>query len=211
MDTVSFRVAFLVVWFGTGVITGLWLARRGHDIRWIPIALVLGPIFVPIALERADRGGPRRVSKGDDDASSSAAAGPRVLVGWDGSTEAAAALEAAQRLFGAGELVLAEVVPYEAAEDPEQAVVSSADAELNAVAAKIGPAARPPRHEVLVGAAGEALARRAEQLEADVIAVGRRGRGLSRLLLGSVSSYLLEHSSVPVLIVDPAHVHQTTV
>lgn len=205
MDTVSFRVAFLVVWFGTGAITGLWLARRGHDIRWIPIALVLGPIFVPIALERADRGGPRRVSKNDAE-SASPNVGPRVLVGWDGSAQAAAALDAAQRLFGGdGELVLAEVVPYEAAEDPQQAVVASADAELNAVAAKVGRPARPPRHEVLVGAAGEALAHRAQQLEADVIAVGRRGRGVSRLLLGSVSSYLLEHSAVPVLIVDPAH------
>ncbi|BBY80418.1 universal stress protein [Mycolicibacterium pulveris] len=204
MDTVAFRVAFLVVWFGTGAITGLWLARRGHDLRWIPIALVLGPIFVPIALERADRGGPRRVSTGDDDAAPSV--GPRVLVGWDGSAQAAAALDAAQRLFGGdGELVLAEVVPYEAAEDPQQAVVATADAELNAVAAKIGRPDRPPRHEVLVGAAGEALAHRAQQLEADVIAVGRRGRGVSRLLLGSVSSYLLEHSPVPVLIVDPAH------
>jgi len=127
-------------------------------------------------------------------------------VGWDGSAQAAAALDAAKRLFGGtGELVLAEVISYEAAEDPQQASVTSADAGLAAIAANADPAETPPRLEVLVGAPAEALAQFAQRLDVDVVVVGRRGRGLTRRLLGSVSSYLLEHSAVPVLIVDAVH------
>jgi nucleotide-binding universal stress UspA family protein len=204
MDTFRLTTAFLVVWLLTGAITGIWLARRGHDLRWIPIALMLGPIFVPIALELADRGGPRRASPSDP-SERSAPTAPRILVGLDGSAQAAAALDAATRLFaGTGEFVLAEVVPYEAAEDPERTGITSAKERLTAIAADVEPAATPPRHEVLVGAPAEALAHFARQLDADVVVVGRRGRGLTRALIGSVSSYLLEHSPVPVLVVDSA-------
>lgn len=202
MDTLRLTAAFLLVWLVTGAITGIWLARRGHDLRWIPIALILGPIFVPIALELADRGGPRRASASDSSDSRPTSGAPRVLVGLDGSTQSTAALDAAKRLFGeTAELVLAEVVPYEAAEDPKRTEVTLANERLAARAAN-DAAATPPRHEVLVGAPAEALAHFAQQLGADVVVVGRRGRGLTRALLGSVSSDLLERSPVPVLVVD---------
>lgn len=203
MDTLPLAAVFLVVWFVTGAITGIWLARRGHDLRWIPIALMLGPIFVPIALELADRGGPRRATASDPSDSPPTSGAPRVLVGLDGSTQSTAALDAAKRLFGeTAELVLAEVVPYEAAEDPEQTAITSAEERLTAVAADAEPVVTPLRHEVLVGAPAEALAHFAQQLRADAVVVGRRGRGLTRALLGSVSSDLLERSPVPVLVVD---------
>ncbi|MGE2732797.1 universal stress protein [Mycolicibacterium vaccae] len=200
MDTLSLVVAFVVVWLLTGTITGVWLVRRGHDIRWILIALMLGPIFVPIALERVDREGPRRASQDRTADSWPASGAARVVVGWDGSAQAEAALAAANRLFSAtGELVLAEVVPYEAADDPQQSAVSAAWERLSDVVAQ---SATAPRHEVLVGAPAEALAQLARQVDADVIVVGRRGRGLSRRVLGSVSTSLLEQAPVPVLVVD---------
>lgn len=200
MDTTSLAVAVAAVWVLSGAVTGLWLVRRGHDVRWIAIALMLGPIFVPIALERVDRGGPRPASGGQRSDSARSAGVPRVLVGWDGSAQSSAALDAAERLFGVtGELVLAEVVAYEAAEDPDQVAVRSAREGLN-VATRDSIA----WHEVLVGAPADALTQFARQIDADVIVVGRRGRGLTRRILGSVSSSLLEQAHVPVLVVDSA-------
>lgn len=48
-------VVFVVVWVVIGLVTGLWMARRGHDPSWTLVAVVLGPLFVPIALERVER------------------------------------------------------------------------------------------------------------------------------------------------------------
>ncbi|MGE2835427.1 universal stress protein [Mycobacterium sp. SMC-4] len=201
MDTSSLAIAFVAVWLITGAVTGLWLVRRGHDVRWIPISLMLGPIFVPIALERVDRGGPRPATTGDRGDSTPPSGAPRILVGLDGSAQSSAAFDAAKRLFGAtGQFVVTEVVAYEAAEDPDQVAVTTARERLTAATAD-GAAVR---REVLVGAPAEALSHFAEQIDADVIVVGRRGRGLTRRLLGSVSSSLLEQAEVPVLVVDAA-------
>ena len=55
--------------------------------------------------------------------------------------------------------------------------------------------------EVLDGAAGEVLLRAAERQSADLIVVGRRGRGLTAsLLLGSTSEYVVRRAPVPVLV-----------
>ena len=61
----------------------------------------------------------------------------------------------------------------------------------------------PVNREVLAGPPGEALSRYASDHEMDVVVVGRRGRGMSERLLGSVSAYLVRHSEVPVLVVEP--------
>jgi hypothetical protein len=37
----------------------------------------------------------------------------------------------------------------------------------------------------------------------DLLVVGRRGQGLSTRLLGSVSADIIQHSSVPVLVIEP--------
>ncbi|MEZ0339174.1 universal stress protein [Mycobacterium sp. pV006] len=199
MDTLSLVVAVAAVWLFTGLVTGLWLVRRGHSLWWIAIAMMLGPIFVPIAWERVERSGPRRTAP--DHGAQPRTGAPRVVVGMDGSEQAQAALNAAQQLFGGtAELILAEVVSYEAGEDPRQTAVSAARDRLIAAVNTMPHAAAG--QEVLVGAPAEALAELARQVDADVLVVGRRGRGLTRRLLGSVSSALLERAPVPVLIVD---------
>jgi nucleotide-binding universal stress UspA family protein len=61
---------------------------------------------------------------------------------------------------------------------------------------------------VLVGDPREALMRLAEEEHADLIVVGSHGRtGLSKLLLGSVSSHVVTHAQCSVLVVkeNPAH------
>ncbi len=54
-----------------------------------------------------------------------------------------------------------------------------------------------------VGAAGPTLCDIANQWQADLIMMGRRGRsGFSELLLGSVSNYVMHHASCSVLTVQ---------
>jgi nucleotide-binding universal stress UspA family protein len=200
----TWQVVAVAIWIGTGLLTGLWMARRGHDWRWTLIAVAIGPLFVPIALERVERR-PRIASTGNDGAPAtrSETSGPRVLVGIDGSEEAEQALGTALRLLGArcGLVVVAEVVSYDATEPDARHTVEAAEGHLEDAASVTGDA--PVNREVLAGPPGEALNQYARDYDMDVIVVGRRGRGLSERLLGSVSSYLLKNSEVPVLVVEP--------
>lgn len=199
-------VIFVVAWLAIGLVTGLWMARRGHDPRWTVIAVLLGPLFVAAALERVERR-PRLAASGPDGVPlprSETPGGPRVLVGLDGSQESEQALTAVLGLLGSRceMLVLAEVVCYDATEDDTHAALDAASARLAASAARAADV--PVRFEVLAGPPGETLRRFAEEQDMDLLVVGRRGRGLSARLLGSVSADLVHNSSVPVLVVEPA-------
>ena len=57
--------------------------------------------------------------------------------------------------------------------------------------------------EVLAGPPGPTLRGFAEEQDLDLLVVGRRGRGLSTRLLGSISADIIEHSRVPVLVIEP--------
>lgn len=197
-----------VGWVLVGLTVGLWMVRSGHDPRWAVIAVALGPIVVPIALERVERR-PRSVAsgpeatRGHDDGS---AGGPRVLVGLDGSAESRQALAHVVDLLGprCDLLVLAEVVDFDATEEDLQPELAAATERLTSATAAVSESGVDVRFEVLAGPPGEALRQLGEDQDVDMIVVGRRGRGLSRRLLGSVSSDLVRHSHVPVLVVEPA-------
>lgn len=197
---------FVVVWVLIGLATGLWMARRGHDARWTFIAVILGPLFVPIAYERAERG-PRSVEAkpvGRWEAAAGEAGELRVMVGYDGSVQARHALQAALHLFGSGRgvLELVAVVSYDDRTDPDSAVLDTAKQRLAEVAAAVDEA--PVGYAILAGPPGQCLRWFAEDQRADVVVVGKRGRGMSTRMLGSVTEYLTAHCSVPVLVVDPS-------
>jgi nucleotide-binding universal stress UspA family protein len=62
----------------------------------------------------------------------------------------------------------------------------------------------PHRTMLLEGRPATAIGKAAEQLGADLVVVGRRGRGgVARLLLGSVSSELTQDCPVPVVVLSP--------
>ncbi|MBX7446912.1 universal stress protein [Mycolicibacterium sp. 3033] len=201
MNTATIVVA-AVGWILIGLLSGIWMARRGFDALWILLAAPLGPLFVPIAVER--------VRRRPDDAEATpseslpAGTGPRILIGVDGSPESVHAMTTALHTLGSqgSVLVLAEVVNYEAAESGDGADMDAATRRLEAAANRVEvPAAVHTR--VLVGAPGPALREFAARQGFDILVVGRRGRGLSRHVLGSVSTDLVTHSTVPVLVVEP--------
>lgn len=205
MDT-TLVVVLAAAWIVVGLLFGLWMARHGHDPLWTLIAVVLGPLFVPIAMERVQR----RPSvatfgrKGAPPLRSDAAPGLRVLVGYDGSAEAERGLATALRLFGphCGLLVLAEVVHYETAENANRTDLEAASERLAGLvdgAEIVGVV----HTEVLAGAPGPTLRGFAEQQDMDLLVVGRRGQGVSTRLLGSVSADIIQHSKVPVLVIEP--------
>ena len=189
-------VITVLVWIGLGLGTGLWMVRRGHDQRWVYLAVLLGPLFVPIAVERVRR----RPTVVGDHPVPVRNGGLRVMVGYDGSPESRDAAAAAARLFGpfATTLVLAQVVSYDAAEDESYPDVEDARERLAEAVAELG--APQADFEVLTGPPAEALCSLAREQDMDLLVVGPRGRGLSQRLLGSVAERIVRDARVPVLV-----------
>ncbi|ANS32031.1 universal stress protein UspA-like protein (plasmid) [Rhodococcus opacus] len=200
-------VVFVVGWILIGLATGWWMARRGHSPLWTGIAVALGPLFVPIAFERVERR-PLLAASGPGDTGAAESADPRkprMLIGLDGSAEAERALNAALALMGdrCGALVLAEVVSYDDAIDATKPVAAATERLASAASRIVGVRTT---YEVLAGPPGETLRRFADEQGMDLLVVGRRGRGRTPRLLGSVSADLVQHARVPVLVVEPSPV-----
>lgn len=61
----------------------------------------------------------------------------------------------------------------------------------------------PTEWDVKVGDAGKAIAELADAWDADLVVLGRRGhRGLTEIVMGSVSNYVVHHAPCSVLIVQ---------
>lgn len=192
-------VVSVTAWLLIGMAAGLWMTRRGHDPRWVYLGALLGPLFVPVAVERV---------RTDPGAVPGPAPGPhgdtlRVLVGYDGSPEAEEALRIARRLAEgrAAELLVAEVVPFEAGEDaegPELARVHARLAELERES--LGT---PLRGHVLSGPPAASLCAFAQGQDVDLLVVGSRGRGLTRQLVGHIAERVVQKATVPVVVARP--------
>ncbi|MCA2219429.1 universal stress protein [Jidongwangia harbinensis] len=112
-----------------------------------------------------------------------------VIVGWDGSAGAQAALAAATRLFPTRTLELADVdqgdrhPPPPGGHDVISLAVDS-------------------RHFTVARTVAETLADHARQRQAALVVVGSRGRSTVReILLGSVAAATLHHAHRPVMVV----------
>ncbi len=199
-------IVLAVLWPVVGLLSGLLMARRGYDPLWVLLALPLGPLFLPIALERVRRrpGVVEFGATGAPPGRTDQAGGPRVLVGMDGSAQADRALETVLALFGwrCGLLVLAQVVPYDATESTTGGGIDEASRRLAEVADGV-TIAGGVHTQVLTGPPGPALRTFAEEQDMDLLVVARRGSGRSARMLGSVSTDLVEHSAVPVLVIEP--------
>jgi nucleotide-binding universal stress UspA family protein len=134
-----------------------------------------------------------------------------IIAAYDQSEGARAALEAATELAaaGGGSLTLVHSVtapvgmdpPLSRQPDPEQ--VAEARHLVERAIADLDPelGASP---WIAGGPAGEAVLAVAEEIGADLIVTGSRGRGrLARAVLGSVSTHLVQNAGCDVLVVHP--------
>lgn len=148
--------------------------------------------------------------------------GTRVLVGFDGSTGAAAAIEAGTLLLpGAHGWVTYLWVPPFAGERVRRRLraqignvndlIEAVDREgrfeaqrvmaMGVNLARAGGWEAEPLLEQTYGSEGTAIVQAAEKVGADVVLVGSRGLGGTDAVLGSVSDMVVHYSSRPVLVV----------
>jgi len=134
---------------------------------------------------------------------------PRIVVGVDGSPQSEQALRWAVRLAAAEDAVVEVIAAWEYPAvygwaplphdyDPEKEVKILTEDTIDAVF----PDGRPEGITVTVASGSPARALIDRGNDAHMIVVGSRGRGgFSGLLLGSVSKTVIEHATVPVLVV----------
>jgi nucleotide-binding universal stress UspA family protein len=198
-DSLGFLVFLAATWFAVGVALSVAMGRRGHNsFGWFVLGSVLGPLAVVLALDARRHGedfehGPLHVGE-----PGTAGSGPvDVLVGYDASSASVAALDAVVALLGEriGRLTVATVVPYGGARDQER----EATDRLRRLARR-NPH-RAPDLEILHGHPSTALARCAVEDGYQLVAVGTRGAGITKAILGSAASELARDSMVPVLLV----------
>jgi len=139
----------------------------------------------------------------------------RVIVGVDGSENSLRAVETVKKLLGNGDLAVtlvhvvqpvfdtvgayghidgASLLPMQ--EERGRTILSDAKGILE----KAGVACET---QLVIGGRGEEICNLANSGEYDLVVVGRRGLNrIEELLLGSVSSYVVRHSRVPVMVVQ---------
>jgi len=205
-------VAVVVAWLAVGAAVGVVDARRGHWRHSWVVSAILGPFAVALAWERRHLAppSPTVLTKGR------ARRGPvDLLLGFDGSPSSMEAAVLAIGLFGprARKVMLATVldvdtaaphadselypVPWpeeQAARDHLDTAVSSLEADFGIEAGSV----------ILAGAPADALERYAVEEGYEVLVIGCRGKGLSKVLLGSCASTLARAAKVPVMLIPEA-------
>src|SRR5947209_16980696 len=135
-----------------------------------------------------------------------------ILVAWDGSEHAKRALDEAVDLARTqhGRLTLLTVAaplrvwPGYVPPVTEADLISAAE-KILAEGEAIVPESIPVSGRTAAGDPGIELVQRAAAANHDLIVMGSRGRGAVRsAVLGSVSHFVLNHATVPVLIVHDA-------
>lgn len=200
----------LLVWLAIVVVTMLLVAylslRWGHDpFGWLLLSAAMGPIAL-VALVATRQAGLARTAAPPRPHGLRTGRQPRVLAAVDGSAATRIARYIIDTYGRRTEVEVLAVLPHEARPDTSaqarldhRELMERMTGETIAALRAGGVRARPA---VAYGQAGEEIVRWAEQAAPDVIVVGRRGAGLSRTLLGSVSDHVAKHAPCPVTVVD---------
>ncbi len=147
---------------------------------------------------------------------------PRILVTLDGSTRSEEVLPAAGQMADAlgASLLLLEVtdllpaLPLGPRRDETGRLSSARDqveGHLERLAAELRAGRRTVEIEVVAGKAAPTIVSEAHAQRADMIAMATHGRGgLARLVLGSVATATLQRAGLPMLLLRPAAMRDTS-
>jgi nucleotide-binding universal stress UspA family protein len=190
-------IAWLAIVIVTAVVASFLAHRWGRDpFGWVLLSAAMGPIALAglIGVHSADR------ARGREGIASTK--GGAIVVACDGSDVSG---RLAQHVLAGTsrdqDIVLLAVLPFDAQQAP------GGEAEKNAQRMTVGVSdalerdGRSPRVVVRYGQPGEAIVRFADEETASLIVIGRRGSGLTRALLGSVSGHVVQHAKAPVALV----------
>jgi len=199
MPDVLFPILVLVTWVAIGLGSVVILGRHGRrSPAWHVVGVVLGPILLPIALELGREHG---VVLSRTEPVLGQVPYRTVLAAIDGSRESEDALEDAARTLapqGVQFVLLTVLDPDMGENDPD--AEREARALLQSRSERLPQGCLPPVHEVAMGDPGSTILDRAGACNADLVVMGRRGRGLSERILGSVADYVVRRSPRPVLL-----------
>ena len=142
------------------------------------------------------------------------------LIATDGSEIAVEAAKTAGKLLAMTRITLLTVADTILAEDsgeggiegnlltPEEAekeraaILSEGRSELDDTIALMGLDPAIVERKLVEGSAGQMICKEAHDLGVDVVVIGSHGKGaFKRLMIGSISEYVLHHSPAPVLVV----------
>ena len=204
-------IVVLAIWLGIVVVSMLgvsYLALRwGRDpFGWALLSAVLGPIAI-IALLGTRHGDAERPSSFDRTRGERPEAPQTcVVVGADGSAHSERAAQYIARTHPEADVVLLAVLPAEmrtrSGEQAEREREAAVEKMTAGAARTLTDAGLPVRVIAGYGNAAEEIVRLADEENADVIVIGRRGAGLSKALLGSVSDAVVKRSKRPVAVID---------
>lgn len=188
----------LLIWVSLGLLAAVYLGRTGRRSRgWFAIGVALGPLLLPVAVEIAQRGNQVLVA--------SEPSGPRarttVLAAVDGSRESENALADAAAMLTGNDvqfILMAVLDPDIGEHDPYAARAIESDLREHAATLTLGDV--PPAFEVAAGDPARVILERAARADIDVIVLGRRGKGLTQMIMGSVADQVVRRSPRPVLL-----------
>jgi nucleotide-binding universal stress UspA family protein len=190
------------------MLAAAYLARRwGRDaFGWALLSAALGPIAL-VALAGTRQSDLVRPQPFERLPGGRGAGGERLLLAVDGSPVGARLARHVVDLHRADVApVLLVVLPHEDFEHGGVAAKAEHDAKIDSATAGATDVLRAaeltPAVIVGYGSPGEEIVRCADEQGAAAIVVGRRGTGVSRALLGSVSDYVVRHAKQPVSVVD---------
>jgi len=201
-DSLVVVLSVVAAWATIGVVLLMMMGRRGHNgFGWLILGSLLGPLGVVLAIDARRHDERLEQTTLSEAVPATQGSGPvDVLVGYDGSPESAGVSHAVVDLLGdrLGRLTVVTVVPY-----------GSVPAQERLARERLGPLAdrtsgRVPVLAIVHGHPSAALRESASEGGYDLIAVGTRGAGFTKAILGSAASELARDSKVPVLLVGAA-------